>query len=273
MSFPTSSLLLMALLGQVADKPAGDVEQARRARLEHMKQVIGSVALETRDASPRKLERSEHPVLRYTNPLTLEHGDGATFLWLAGKRPLAAISLSFRHQEGVYWELSSLSDQPLALTRDGAVVWQPKACSRTSAAIAEAPQPGETPASRLTQMRSLARKFQVRELRRGQWQEGRLLTQPLHRWEDAKAGIVDGALFGYAETTDPELLLSIEARRDANASEAKWYYQLAKMTSSPMTVSLNEKEVWSVDGYWKNPRGPEDPYVEARIGVYQPAQK
>jgi hypothetical protein len=40
-----------------------------------------------------------------------------------------------------------------------------------------------------------------------------------------------------------------------------------------MTVSLNEQEIWSVDGYWRNPRGPEDPYVEAPIGVYQPAQK
>jgi hypothetical protein len=261
-------LLLITLLGQAAQQPAADTEAVRRAKLEHMKRVIDGVVLETRGQPPRQLQRSEHPVLRYSNPLTLEHGDGATFLWLDGKRPLAAISLSFRHTDKVYWELSSLSDQPLRLTQDGSAVWQPKSCSRASAAIPDAPPPGATPAARLTQMRALARQFQVREQRRNQWQEGRLLTQPLHRWEDASAGIVDGALFGYAETTDPELLLLIEARTSAGSGDAKWYYQLGKMTSSPMTVKLNETEVWSIGSYWRNPRGPEDPYVEAPIGTY-----
>ncbi len=194
-------------------------------------------------------------------------------MWLDGKRPGAAISLSFRDKGAVYWELTSLSDAPLNATRGAAGVWSPHSASRKSEAIPDAPPPAATAAARLTQMRSLSRKFQVREERRGQWQDGRLLTQPLYRWEVPDANIVDGALFGYAETTDPELLLLIEARKDANVKEVRWYYLLAKMTSSPMTVSLDEKEVWSVGGYWKNPRSPEDSYVEANIGIYQPAQE
>jgi hypothetical protein len=264
---------LLMVASSLADEPSPDVEKGRRERLELMKGVIDAVSLETTDDPPRKLTRSENPVLRYTNPATSAFGEGALFLWLDGKRPLAAVSPSLRDNGTIWWELSSLSDAPLRLTRDGAAVWQPKSCSRKAELLKDAPAPAESAAARLTQLRSLTRKFQVREERRGGWQEGRLLTQPLYRWSDDKAGVIDGALFGYAETTDPELLLMIEARRDSATREAQWYFTLAKMTSSPVTVSLNEKEIWSVDNYWKSPRTPTDPYVEAAIGKFDPAAR
>jgi hypothetical protein len=257
----------MTLLGQAADAPKLD-EQGRRERLETMKAVVDQVVLETAGESPKTLARSENPVLRYTNPVTSAFSEGALFLWLDGKRPIAAVSPSLRDNGTIWWELSSLSEEPLRLTRDGAVVWQPKSCSRKAELLKDAPSPAESAAARLTQFRAIARKFQVREERRGGWQEGRLLTQPLYRWNDDKAGVIDGALFGYAETTDPELLLMIEARRDPATREAQWYFTIAKMTSSPVTVSLNDQEIWSVGGYWKNPRAPTDPYVEAAIGKY-----
>jgi hypothetical protein len=108
----------------------------------------------------------------------------------------------------------------------------------------------------------------MQEQRRGQWQQGRLLSQPLYRWEDSANGIIDGALFGYAETTDPELLLVIEARQDRDTKETAWHFALGKMTSSPMTVSLDGVQIWSVSGYWRNPRTPQDPYVEAQLATY-----
>ena len=263
----------MIAIAVAAGESTGDPEKERHDRLKKMKEVVDEVSLETTDEPPRKLTRSENPVLRYTNPVTSAFSEGVLFLWLDGKRPIAAVSPSLRDNGAIYWELSSLSDAPLRLTRDGAVVWQPKSCSRKAELLKDVPAPAESAAARLTQFRAIARKFQVREERRGGWQEGRLLTQPLYRWSDDKAGVIDGALFGYAETTDPELLLMLEARRDSATREAQWSFTIAKMTSSPVTVSLNEQEIWSVGGYWKNPRASTDPYVEAAIGKYEPFLK
>lgn len=261
--------IAMILIGLVmfapafADEPASDVEQVRRERLEQMKELVDQVLLETTTEPARKLVRTEHPVLRYTNPVTSAFSEGALFLWLDGKRPVAAVSPSFRDSGAFWWEWSSLSDEPLKMTREGTPIWQPRACSRKSELMKEAPVPAGSAAARLTQLRALARKFLVQDFRREQWQECRLLTQPLYRWNDEPAGIIDGALFGFAETTDPELLLLIEARRHQTTSETAWWFTLAKMTSSPMKVSLNDREIWSVEGYWKNPRAPTDPYLEA----------
>jgi hypothetical protein len=216
-----------------------DEEAARLRRLKQMTQLVDDVILETCEMPSRVLTRLEHPVLRYTNPVTAEFGEGVLFLWLDGKRPLAAVSL----------------------------IWEPPSCSCISREFPGAPAAAKSASARLTQLRALARRFQVREERRGQWQDGRLLTQPLYRWEDAAAGIVDGALFGFAETTDPEILLLIEARRETDMEEAKWYFSLGKMTASPMTVNLDAQQIWSVGGYWRNPRTPQDPYVEAQVAA------
>jgi hypothetical protein len=263
------SLVLTGLVIGQDREPAS--EDARRERLAAMTAVVDAVELQTTGTPPKTLTRSERPILRYTNPVTSAFGEGATFLWMEGTRPLAAVSPSCRDEGTVYWELTSLSDAPLTLLRDGQPVWQPKSASFPARLLPEAPAPAATPAARLTQLRAFARRFQLREERRGSWQEGRLLSQPLYRWDVAEQGIVDGALFGFAETTDPEVLLLFEARPSSSGQTAEWWYSIAKMTSSPCIMSLDEKEIWTASGYWKNPRGPTDPYVEAAVGKIDPA--
>jgi len=249
-----------------ADEPQTAAESAKRERLAAMTAVIDAVVLQTTGDSPKTLPRSEHPLLRYTNPVTSQFAEGTLFLWLDGKRPIAAVSPSCRDDGGMWWELSSLSDEPLRLTRNGVAIWQPKSGSRPAALLPGAPAPAATPAARLAQLRTQARRFVLREERRGGWQEGRLLTRPLSQWEDRERGVIDGALFGFAETTDPEVLLLLEVRQPAGATTAEWWFAIAKMTSSPCVMSLDEQEIWTASGYWKNPRGPEDPYVEAAVG-------
>jgi len=268
-----ASLTLAALLSAgawmaaaCADEPETAAELAKRERLVAMTAVIDAVSLQTTGDSPKTLVRSEHPLLRYTNPVTSQFAEGTLFLWLDGKRPVAAVSPSCRDDGSIWWELSSLSDKPLQLTRNGAPIWQPKTGSRPSALLPGAPAPAATPAARLAQLRTQARRFVLREERRGGWQDGRLLTRPLYQWEGRERGVIDGALFGFAETTDPEVLLLIEARQPAGATTAEWWFAIAKMTSSPCVMSLDEQEIWTAPGYWKNPRGPEDPYVEAAVG-------
>jgi hypothetical protein len=252
-----------------AEEPADSSSAApeRTRKFERMKELIDATVLESTDQPPKTFARSERAILHYSNPISSATAEGATFLWLDGKRPMAAVSMSFRAAGQVFWELSSLSDGPLNLTRDGSTVWIPASCSRKAERLADAEKPADSPAKRLIQMRGIARKFVMQEFRREKWQDGRLLSQPLYRWDDVDRGVLDGAVFGYAETNDPELLLQIEARREGAAGDAAWYFSFAKMTSSPVTVSLDDKEIFRAEHYWKNPRSPEDPYVEARIAV------
>lgn len=250
-----------------ADTPEETTSPERMKKFDRMKEFVDETVLESSDQPPKTFARGERAILHYSNPISSATAEGATFLWLDGKRPMAAVSVSFRANGQVFWELSSLSDSPLTLTRNGALAWMPSACSRKSERLADAEQPADSPAKRLIQMRGIARKFAVQEFRREKWQDGRLLSQPLYRWDDIDGGVIDGAVFGYAETNDPELLLQIEALREGPTGEADWYFSFAKMTSSPVTVSLDEKEIFRAEHYWKNPRTPEDPYMEARIAV------
>lgn len=263
----------LSAAGVSAEEPDPQIVKARRERLEFMKATLDRVVLETTDDPPRRMIATEHPVLRYTNPVASAHGDGATFLWLEGPHPAAAVSLSFRDSGDQWWELTSLSDQPLQATRDGARVWAPRTANRKFDRLPDAPAPAESPTARLTQFRALARRFQVESARENQWQTDRLLSQPLLRWSDAEHGVVDGALFGFSEGTDPVLLMTLEVRSDAGTGENHWHYLLGRMTSWPMRVKFDDREIWSVIRYWRNPRSPEDSYLEANLGPYPPAEK
>lgn len=137
----------------------------------------------------------------------------------------------------------------------------------------DAPIPAATAAGRLAQMRRLSEQFSIRmEPMDEQPTQLRLLPQPIYRYEDNAAGVVDGAVFSFAEGTDPEALLMLEAVRKPNA-EAYWQYSLAKMTSRPIVARRHDEVVWSVPGYWLNPRSINDAYQERQFSVYPPPIK
>ena len=95
----------------------------------------------------------------------------------------------------------------------------------------------------------------------------RRLPQPLSRYSSEEAGIVDGAVFALSQGTDPEALLVIEAAEKDTGPDA-WRHTLARMSSQSMRFYLDEQEVWSVEGYWRNPRSKTDAYVEAYVEDY-----
>lgn len=261
-------ILLIASLGQAAEVPDAAVEKERQERLQHMMARLAAVQIETVGEQPRPLKRMEAPVLRYTNPVRSSRAGGATFLWLDGQRPLVAASISIRDDNNVVWEFTSLASEKLKASRDETDFWTPKAAGRPAELLRDAPVPAQTPALRLAQLRGMARRFDV-AVERGTWQPSRLLSQPLHRWGMPESGILEGALFCFSETTDPEVLLLIEARRDESTQKYDWYFSLAKMTGPPTKAELDQKPLWhSGGGYWRNPRSPADSYMEAVIGTY-----
>jgi hypothetical protein len=76
--------------------------------------------------------------------------------------------------------------------------------------------------------------------------EGRIqlrpLTSPLYRYADVKNGIVDGAIFSFANGTNPEVFLLLEAH-DVDGAMT-WLYGLAQMTGGAVTATLDGRDAW-----------------------------
>src|SRR5438874_12895917 len=103
----------------------------------------------------------------------------------------------------------------------------------------DAPPPAAKDFQRLTQMRNLARRFAATRENSEGTKELRLQDSPFYRFSDEEQGILDGALFNFVISTDPELLVLIDAARDAARQEPRWQYSLASMSSAQETVRLD----------------------------------
>ncbi len=161
-------------------------------------------------------------MLRYSNAeRDIGSLDGAMFVWLEGSRPVAAASFSVRRLNNMlYRECTSFSSSPLE-SRGGPPDWSPKTGGLTNRPLPDAPAPAESKPQRLTQMRNLARRFSAacHNSRSDEPTELRLLPQPLYRFADEPNGVLDGGLFGFVVSNDPELLLLLEAAKDATSGE------------------------------------------------------
>ena len=70
-------------------------------------------------------------------------------------------------------------------------------------------------------MRSIARRYSA-TIQTQDESELRLMEQPLFRYAESTAGVVDGAIFDFAMTNDPELLLLLEARETNGKPASSW---------------------------------------------------
>jgi hypothetical protein len=95
-------------------------------------------------------------------------------------------------------------------------------------------------------MRQLAEQFSVQIT---DWSNEtyrlRLLPKPLFRYESTDPEVLDGALFAFTYTTDPEVLVMVEARKTDNGF--RWMYGLARMNIGELRVSYRDKEIWKAD--------------------------
>jgi hypothetical protein len=180
---------------------------------------------------------------------------------------MAAATVSIRPQGRVFHEFTLLGDEPIAARRRRAVEWSPRRNGRSFAPIEDAEVPAASAALRLVQMRRLAQRFRLRVLRENPI-EARLLTQPLSRYVNPDAKSQDGAVFAFVEATDPEAFLMLEARADDAHPKGRWQFSLASMTSQPIEVHLDDRLIWAVPGYYRQPRSPDDPYLESYDAIY-----
>lgn len=269
--------------GQAPDRPAAK-DDDRVARLAEMQQIAGTFKAATINGGTKTpVAQVLEPLHRWTDP-TRENSDGALWAWRSSGRPIAIITIELYPQSrafGTVWalEFTSLSPGPIEVEggehfdmvyedmapprADGRLRWTPVKGGLVFRDIPDAPSPAKTDAERLRQMRDLLKRFSATEFYDITAQEYalRLLSRPIDRYADSASGLMDGAIFIYANGTNPEVLLAIEARR-RGAGSPTWSYAAAPLTRAAPTIRLDRQDVWTHPT--KVVTSPEDTYFLAR---------
>lgn len=174
---------------------------------------------------------------------------GTLWTWTMGKRPVAFAEVFRPTGENpiLVNAITLASDQRVEMKLAESHIWrpgksqrQPKRCPADIAAVADSPM------QRLRQMKEISRRFQAHEF----WDpnnsrfELRLLVQPVHRYQDDDAKIVDAGVFALAHGTNPEVLLLIEAIKENGT--AAWHYDCLRLGSAEIHVLWDDEEVWTV---------------------------
>jgi hypothetical protein len=250
--------LIVALLGQ-ATPPAFESPGEAAARLDLMKKSVASIVLRSTDGPSKAYRLRPEPVLRFTNTVGASR-DGAVFVWVdEHDRPGAAVQVFTVRGGHWYQELSSLSTTALVAEAPGGLVWGPDRGGVELKPVPGAPRPAQTPEQRLVQMRALSREFTVEDnFQHKAWQPLRQLTKPFARYGKPGSDVIDGALFCYVLTTDPEVYLMLEARQGKDGPE--WQYAFAPMTTYAARSSWKGREVWSLGYRWSGSLHPNDPF-------------
>jgi hypothetical protein len=234
-------MLTLSLLGQ-AQTRGPEVPKESEVRLEFMKKSVAAHTLRSADDSNVTYRLLAEPAMRFTNSVGTVT-DGTIFFWLdADDRPVAAVQV-YRTTSGSWRQaFSSLSAQPLT----AGDVWNPARSGVEFKPVPGAPVPADTAEQRLRQMRELQGGFKAEmnfDLKT--WHNLRPLTKPLLRYGKSGTDVLDGGVFAFVLTTDPEVYLLLEARRGKSAKE--WQYAFAPEASSPIRCTWKGKDAWSFD--------------------------
>jgi hypothetical protein len=243
------SLLIAGPLHCAMAQEAADNEQLRKARHTVMEKAAQGFKVEQSSTRPPPTFGNK-PLLRYSDPTRVVPGAHSLLdatVWRLGDkgRPLGLLTLEIYGKTPetaiLSYEFASLADGELALAHgeQKELAWQFPAGGLTMRPLPGAGQPGDSPAARLGQMRQFTRRFKVSESYQGVTVECRLLAQPIDRYQSEDGTIVDGALFAFANGTNPEIGLLIEA------SKAGWTYGLGRLCAAECKIELDGKEVGS----------------------------
>jgi hypothetical protein len=269
-------VVLAATLAFASASVAQPPVDERRVQVRFLSTLAKELTLDSPTDKRAKFVLSAEPVLHYDNATGLST-DGVTFLWLAETRPAAVVSLSIRRepQNAVFRECTSLWADPLDCRSEGASFWSPKHGGLLAQRLNDAPDPADSERQRLVQMRNIARRFSVtwHHVRTGETTQLHLMPTPLYRFAAENEGVLDGALFAFSPTNDPDMLLLLEAARDKAGQAANWQYSLARMSSQNEVVRLDGREIWSVPNFHQDKTDDKrtGPYTTQQAGTYVPA--
>ena len=220
-----------------------------KRRLEFMERTVRSLAVRSDQiADVARLKFAAAPLLRYSDPtrgMTEQNVLVDATVWRLGEqgRPTSLVTLEIYRTSAdaaiLAYEFASLTESRFSLTGDtrAKIVWDAAGSALTVNKLDGAPDPAKSPAARLTQMRQLSRRFAVQELVKGEAIECRLMPAPIDRYQSAADEIVDGALFAFANGTNPELGIFLECGAKG------WTYGTVRLSSAEIIVKLDGREI------------------------------
>jgi hypothetical protein len=246
-------LLAVCLTLTVAGMPharAADDEAGKR-RLEFMQAAIADLQVTSKEIdSDASLQFAPQPLLRYSDPTRDLMDPAASVLadagvWRLGRegRPTALVVLeNYRSGNGsavMAYEFISLAPEKFTvqLKSRSDVGWEATGTEMKPAPLPNAPRPAESGAARLAQMRQLARRFTVREELSGNQIECRLLPQPIDRYQTTNGKSLAGAIFAFANGTNPEAGVILECDGQT------WSYGVFRLGAAALTVQLDGRQV------------------------------
>lgn len=245
-----SRLVLMIVLSASAFSVVAEDPPALSEATQEVQRLLSGYRARIAGEPTKEVVLSPRPLLTFGDAAR-NNESGTLWAWTTAGRPMAFVE-NYRPEgdvKGAAWIHALTLSSPALVELDIATArqWKPgkshfemRRCPDNVAAVAEtAPQ-------RLRQMKEISRRFQAHEF----WDpknsrfELRLLVQPVLRYSDEAAPIVDAAVFVFAHGTNPEVLLQIEAHRENDI--ATWKYGLIRLGSAEMHVAVDDREVWTV---------------------------
>jgi hypothetical protein len=244
-------LLALAMSGAGQAPSGANTAQLVRDWLSVSRSRADAYVIYPADRPDKRLKRLPDEVFRHTQAI---RGDdiGAVWLWVQDDGRPAAIGCIFAYSGGaggggyrrVVHEFHSVAEEPLMAVWEGRSFQSPAKPGMEWRPIPGASVPAESPAQRGRQLAELARQFQGHEIdpKGGRW-ELRLVSRPVYRYElKSTETATDGALFVFCQGTDPEIFLSIEARRTPAGQQ--WVYACTPFSDYSLYVRHRETEIW-----------------------------
>lgn len=241
----TSALLTaVLLLPLVQVEPDLDPKAQSAARLKLMNETAARFEIRVGKAEGPVLKLAKQPVIRWDNPRSFVV-DAATFVWLDRHRPQAIGGMWIKNGHA-YFDLQSLSAQPLTASVDGVARWSTSRPGISWEAVTDGPPPGASRAERLRQMKQLAQEFSTYAIKTTpDYDDGsiwhlRMMAQPIYRYPEEAD---DGAIFAFSQGTDPEVFLLFELREDKG--KPRWHFSFAPACVWELHAKRGDREVWS----------------------------
>ncbi len=200
---------------------ADDKTSVAEQRVAWLREKVAAMrVVPTRESSePCKLR--DEPIIKWSNPVS--GAEGSVFVWTSDGRPIALAKCHLNSRNSYHVEtLIAISDNRLRMSEADEITWEPTEPGVKFETLEDLGAPAATEALRLAQMRRAAREYRFVDnwgataaSDKSEW-ELRLMPAPLLRYSSASEKIIDGALFAFAQGTNPEALVLVEAVESAN---------------------------------------------------------
>jgi serine/threonine protein kinase len=239
--------------------PSQQVREQWRREMERRAGALKVSRIEKKQ--PMAVEMVSKPLLRY-NEAPRETDEATLWAWGRSGRPVMLVAMEFSPlDEGWatgFYEMVCLADGPISVEGSaGRWHWLPQEPTVTiMREFGAAPVPADSEPDRLAQMKELVKRMAA-HADAGRV-ELRVLPEPIHRYADHAAGLLDGAIFAFTSGDNPEIVLLIEAGCRGEVAP-RWRYGLARLSGASLSVTLDGGAVWKQEqsdglnpqeGYW-----------------------